>query len=193
MCGRYQFTLEQCEEIRQIVNDIQRRYGQNTWTPGEIAPSQRAPVLIQASGGVEPVLMRWGYRLPGSLVINARAETAMEKPTFRESVATRRCLLPSTGFFEWDQDKRKYLFRLPGEPLFYMAGLYDRRGGEECYCILTTGANESMSQIHDRMPLIIPKEYIAEWLMNPFSADRILGSVPPALSYVSAEAQFSLW
>ena len=117
----------------------------------------------------------------------------MEKPTFRESVATRRCLLPSTGFFEWDQDKRKYLFRLPGEPLFYMAGLYDRRSGEECYCILTTGANESMSQIHDRMPLIIPKEYIAEWLMNPFSADRILGSVPPALSYVSAEAQFSLW
>lgn len=193
MCGRYQFTVEQCEEIRQIVNEIQRRYGQREWMPGEIAPSQRAPVLAQAETGIELKLMRWGYRLPNTLVINARAESAMEKPMFRESVMRRRCLVPSTGFFEWDRDKRKYLFRLPGEPLFYMAGLYDRRGSEDCYCILTTGANESMIQIHDRMPLIIPKEHTTDWLMNPFSADRMLGSVPPALSYVSAEAQFSLW
>ena len=114
MCGRYQFTAEQCEEIRQIAEAIQRKYGAGAWTPGEIRPSNHAPVLLDGAGGPVPKLMKWGYQLPGTLVINARAETAAEKPLFRDSVRSRRCLIPSTGFYEWDGQKRKYLFTLPG-------------------------------------------------------------------------------
>ena len=105
MCGRYQFTAEQWGEIRQIVQEIQRRYGNDAWQPGEIRPTAMAPVLL--AGG--PELMRWGYQLPNTLVINARAETAGEKPLFRESIAMRRCVIPSTGFYEWDRKKRKHL------------------------------------------------------------------------------------
>ena len=67
MCGRYQFTAEQCEEIRQIAEAIQRKYGAGAWTPGEIRPSNHAPVLLDGAGGPVPKLMKWGYLLPGTL------------------------------------------------------------------------------------------------------------------------------
>ena len=189
MCGRYQFTAEQCEEIRQIAEAIQRKYGAGAWTPGEIRPSNHAPVLLDGAGGPVPKLMKWGYQLPGTLVINARAETAAEKPLFRDSVRSRRCLIPSTGFYEWDGQKRKYLFTLPREGALYMAGLYDRRGSEECYCILTTAPNASMRPIHDRMPLILTGEQRQRWLADADAATEILTVAPPELTRASAEAK----
>lgn len=189
MCGRYQFTAEQCEEIRQIVQEIQRRWGDGAWQPGEIRPASMAPVLLD--GG--PELMRWGYPVAHSLVINARAETADEKPLFRESVAMRRCVIPSTGFYEWDREKRKHLFRLPGEQVLYMAGLYERREGERRYCILTTAANGSMAPIHDRMPLVLRREQLDPWLREPQKAAALLHLTPPELEATSAEAQISFW
>ena len=93
MCGRYQFTTEQCEEIRRIANAIQRKYGDGAWSPGEIRPCSHAPVLMRDGDGEASKLMKWGYQLPGTLVINARAETAQEKPLCLESVRSRRCLI----------------------------------------------------------------------------------------------------
>lgn len=193
MCGRYQFTAEQCAEIRQIADEIQRKYGIGSWNPGEIRPTNLAPVILDNAGKLAPRLMKWGYQLPGTLVINARAETAAEKPLFRDSVQSRRCLIPSTGFYEWDSQKRKYLFTLPGEGALYMAGLYDRRGNEDCYCILTTAPNTSMRPIHDRMPLILTGEQRRDWLTDADTAAEILTVVPPDLMYESTEAQMSLW
>ena len=193
MCGRYQFTAAQSAEIQQILNAVQTAYGSGSWTPGEIRPTHRAPVLTEAGGVIVPRLMKWGYQLPHTLVINARAETAAEKPLFRESVASRRCLVPATGFYEWDSQKRKYLFTLPGESALYMAGLYDRRGSEECYCILTTAPNASMRPIHDRMPLILTGEQRQRWLADADAATEILTVAPPELTRASAEAQISLW
>ena len=100
VCGRYQFTAEQCAEILQIVQEVERRHGAGSWTPGEIRPTATAPVLISSSDGIHPELQSWGYKLPGNLIINARAETAADKPLFRAIVATQRCVIPSTGFFE---------------------------------------------------------------------------------------------
>ena len=193
MCGRYQFTAEQCEEIRQIADAIQRKYGKESWAPGEIRPANYAPVLVAASDSPVPQLMKWGYQLPNTLVINARAETAAEKPLFRESIGTRRCLIPSTGFYEWDISKRKYLFTLPEEPVLYMAGLYDRRGSEDCYCILTTAPNASMRPTHDRMPLVIPPRKMQDWLIDGTAALSMLSMQPPELMRQSMETQISLW
>ena len=193
MCGRYQFAAEQCEEIRQIAEAIQRKYGKDSWSPGEIRPTSHAPVLVAMSNYSAPQLMRWGYQLPNSLVINAKVETAAEKPLFRESVRTRRCLIPSTGFYEWDGRRHKYLFTLLGEPVLYMAGLYERRYGEDCYCILTTAPNASMQPVHDRMPLVVPKVQTSKWLVDDTAALSLLAVQPPELVCSSMEIQFSLW
>ena len=193
MCGRCQFTAEQCAEIRQIVDAIQRKYGAEQWMPGEICPTAKAPVLVQEGAGAAPALMKWGYQLPGTLVINARAETAPEKPLFRRSLAAHRCLIPATAFYEWDAGKRKYQFTLPEEPVFYMAGLFDRRDGEDCYCVLTTAANDSMKPVHNRMPLVVPKRQISAWLTDKDSALSMLAAQPPDFVCISAEAQLRLW
>ena len=108
MCGRYQFTSDQCEEIRRIAQEIDRNYGSDAWTPGEIRPTATAPVLVSSDGEVHPELQTWGYKFPGRPLINARAETAGDKPMFRDSVHSRRCVVPSTGFYEWNRERRKY-------------------------------------------------------------------------------------
>lgn len=193
MCGRYEFTKERSEELFRIAHEIDQQYGAGSWSPGEIRPTNLAPVLVSKGKTIRPELQSWGYKLPNSLVINARAETAAEKPMFRDSIASRRCVIPSSGFFEWDKDKRKFSFLLPGETSLYMAGLYSIREGMPCYCILTTAANESMREVHHRMPLVLRREQITPWLEQPESATEILVSVPPLLSKSSADDQLQLW
>ena len=143
MCGRYQFTAEQSAEIQQIIQEVQERVDRKIKT-GEIYPTDQAPVLRNTADGIKPDLLTWGVPLKGKPVINARVETVVEKPLFRGSVQQRRCVIPSSGFFEWDERKQKYLFRLFGEDTLYMAGIYQEQEGAEHYCILTTAANSSM-------------------------------------------------
>lgn len=193
MCGRYQFTAEQSKEILQIIQEVQDKCGKDAWTPGEVRPTAKAPVLVADKRGIASELFAWGYPLPKSLVINARAESAADKPLFRESVASMRCVVPSTGFWEWDAQKRKYLFTLPGSDALYMAGLYAIRDGAPRYCILTTAANESMKDVHDRMPLVLRRDQVKPWLNDPSATADILHMTPPQLRKVSAEAQTSLW
>ena len=193
MCGRYQFSMDQSQELILIAQEIDPRYGAHAWTPGEIRPSVLAPVLVASNGTAQPELQSWGYKLLGPLVINARAESVEEKPLFHESVRSRRCAIPSAGFYEWDREKRKYQFKLPGEDALYMAGLYDVRDGKSCYCILTTAANESVSQIHHRMPLVLRKEHILPWLEQTELASEFLHINPPLLEKFSAEDQLRLW
>lgn len=193
MCGRYQFTVEQSEEARRIADAINARYGADAWKPGEIFPSMPAPVLLVSTGTIQPELVTWGYRGQTNLIINVRVETAAEKPMFRESVERRRCVVPSCGFFEWDKQKRKYLFTLPGGNALYMAGLYDVRAGQRGYVILTTDANASMQEVHHRMPLVLTKEQIAPWLTESGATRDFLRMTPPMLEKVSADEQISLW
>ena len=111
MCGRYQFSAEQSAEILQTIQEVQDKFGTNAvkaMRQGEIVPGCKMPVLLPSEEGPTPELLVWGYRTPKSLIINARAETAAEKPMFAESVQHQRCVIPSTGFYEWDGDKRKF-------------------------------------------------------------------------------------
>ena len=120
--------------------------------------------------------------------LNARAETVFEKPSFREAIRTGRCLVPSTGFFEWrEMNKLKYpYFIYPvGEPLFTMAGIstqwLNRETGElhESFAILTTQANATLSMIHNvkqRMPVLLSSQQIADWL-NPNTHEEKLTSL----------------
>ena len=196
MCGRYAFTAEQSAEILQIIQEVQDKCGTKAVEAirqGEVVPGCKMPVLLGADEGPTPERMVWGYRMPKSMLVNARAETVLQKPTFSESAQCRHCVIPSTGFFEWDGDKRKFSFTLPGEQALYMAGIYDVRGGIPCYVILTTAANDSMREVHDRMPLVLEREQIEPWLYDTKQTERFLSMTPPMLHKELLDAQVGLW
>jgi putative SOS response-associated peptidase YedK len=151
-----------------------------------IAPTQEAPVVRVGREGVrEMALLRWGL-VPywakdlkvGTKMINARSEGVAGKPAFRAAVQKRRCIVPATGFFEWQGEagrKQPFAITLPGAPLFAFAGLWETwkpREGEpvETFTIVTTDANAHVARIHDRMPVILPMDAVETWLTGPTDA-----------------------
>lgn len=191
MCGRYSLAPEESAEILEIVRQVQDRI-----KVGEIFPTNPVPVMMETGGALVPEVMSWGYPRfqegKGRAIINARSETALERPMFRKSVMERRCVFPTTGFFEWGSDssgkKRKYRFNLPRENrALYLAGLWNDFAGDRRCVILTTAANESVRDIHDRMPLILERDHLDAWIRSTDAATQLLHSVPPALSHVEAE------
>lgn len=194
MCGRYLFSTQEYKEFRQIVQDAQRRSSRqhnelNFPMAGDIAPTAEAPVLIASGDKVVAEFQHWG--IPGwrgGLMINARAETVCEKPMFRRSMAAQRCVIPASGYYEWDAGKHKYFFQLPGKPI-YLAGIYDNIEGVNCFVILTTAPNETIKDIHDRMPLILTHEQVRPWLTDSQAALQLLTITPPALQRSSEDGQ----
>ncbi|MDX2307225.1 MAG: SOS response-associated peptidase [Hyphomicrobium sp.] len=176
MCSRYSLTSPP-EAVRAYFDvppfePFPPRYN--------IAPTQPVPIVHLDNGGRRTLtLVRWGL-IPSwvkdprtfSTLINARSETAAEKPSFRGAMRHRRCLVPTTGFYEWTGPagaKRPQLIRPKGGGLMAMAGLFEHwlgaDGSEvETMAILTTAANRLMSTIHDRMPVILAPEHFDFWL-----------------------------
>ncbi|NLK99302.1 MAG: SOS response-associated peptidase [Clostridiales bacterium] len=183
MCGRYNFTVEQSDELREIIEKLNAKIHGGEYKSGEIFPTNQVPLLIGENNQSSPVISAWGFPKYDNkgVIINARSETAFEKKTFRDSIINRRCIIPSTGFYEWDREKRKIMFRLDGTNALYMAGLYNHYQGELRFVILTTAANESISDVHHRMPLVIPKDEIDTWILDDKVTVDILHRVPPML------------
>ncbi len=177
MCGRFALTISPTALAKLFeldeVPELEPRYN--------IAPSQAVAAILRGQEEARRLLrmMQWGL-VPfwakdpgiGARLINARAETAAEKPAFRDAFARKRCLIPASGFFEWqkrDQDKQPYFIRPRGEECFALAGMWQRWQGKdgqviESCSILTTGANDLMRPIHDRMPVILQPDRHALWL-----------------------------
>ena len=136
--------------------------------------------------------MKWGYSLPdGKLIINARSETAAEKSLFRDGMLNRRCLVPASNYFEWEKrgrEKVKYAIRPVGRPILYMAGVYRMEGGRPVFAILTREPAEPIAFIHDRMPVILPAEALAEWLDIRNDGRDVLKSALTDMSYEIASA-----
>lgn len=168
MCGRYQFTPEDDREINSIFDQLNKKYNSENYNTGEIYPTNYAPVLVGRDNHVTAEVFKWGYPNFNNkgVLINARAEILAEKKMFKSSLETKRCVIPSIGFFEWSHDaqKRKYQFNVPESKTLYMAGLYNIFNGEVRFVIITTEANDSMKDIHRRMPVILKKA----WLGNGF-------------------------
>ncbi|MCH5287414.1 MAG: SOS response-associated peptidase [Christensenellaceae bacterium] len=175
MCGRYYIgTEEDAAWLREIVDKVEQRHrGSEALARmrlGEIFPNQVVPI-IDRSG---PRLMKWGYAGYGNRVINARSETAFEKPMFRRSMLERRCLIPASGYYEWKRNqsggktKQKFALYRPGRPM-HMAGLWREEQGEALpvFVILTREAGPDIADIHDRMPVILPEQALEEWLEGP--------------------------
>jgi putative SOS response-associated peptidase YedK len=112
--------------------------------------------------------MYWGFTNPyrKGLIINARSETAREKNLFSNSIMNRRCIIPASGFYEWDPYKARFRFTSPDDDLILLAGIYREEQGATKYTILTTEANDSMRPVHDRMPVMIGRNEIGAWIKD---------------------------
>lgn len=167
MCGRY--WIEQDDEaLLEIIAEMQRLDVQAK-TEGEIFPGDKVPVLCKSRAGrVRPFAMEWGYRLDdGKRIINARSETAAEKPMFRESMALRRCLLPMSAYFEWEKradGRQKFRIAPKERGIHYLAGIYRFEGTTPVCTVLTTAAAQDVAFIHHRMPVILTKGEEEDWL-----------------------------
>ena len=183
MCGRYNFTVEQSEEMQEILEKLNAKFHGKKVKTGEICPTDSVPVLIKEKDIVTPVISAWGFPKydQKGVIINARSETAFEKKSFCDCLINRRCIIPSTGFYEWDSKKQKFWFRQEGTGALYMAGLYLYSGGEMRFVILTTDANDSMKEVHHRMPLVIPRKEIETWIFDDRATNDLLKSTPPQL------------
>ena len=148
--------MEQSDELREIIEKLNAKTHGKVINSGEIFPTNQVPLLIGENDETSPVLSIWGFpKFSGKgVIINARSETVFEKRTFRDSVINRRCIIPSSGFYEWDNEKRKIMFRLEESDALYMAGLYNFYQDELRFVILTTAANESINDVHHRMPCL---------------------------------------
>jgi putative SOS response-associated peptidase YedK len=191
MCGRYTLTvLEGFPEYFEIDEkpSVPPLYN--------ISPTQNVPVVrVTGEGNRELDLMHWGLipnwadsRLTTSPLINARSETVERKPSFRDSFRLRRCLIPSTGFYEWkreDRIKQPYYFKLRSSPIFAFAGIWDWWDGEaervlSC-TILTTVPNDLVGSVHNRMPVILKKADHGKWMgadSSPQELNRLLAPFP---------------
>ncbi len=183
MCGRFTLSDPDAEQLSArfgvvAVPDLRPRYN--------IAPTQPIAVVRLGGSAREMVMLRWGL-IPswakdptiGDRLINARAETVAEKPSFRSAFLRRRCLIVADGFYEWQKrrsGKQPYYVRLREGQLFAFAGLWERWTGpqgqeiESCV-LLTTSPNDLLRPIHDRMPVILHPDDYALWL-DPAVDDR---------------------
>jgi putative SOS response-associated peptidase YedK len=178
MCGRY--VIEDYQELSERLTQVPLRYDFQFRPSWNASPTQTLPVVVEDDAAWVVRGMHWGlvpkWTKPGTkpkvTPINARSETAAEKPMFKSLLKYRRCIVPANGFYEWKRQdartKRPFYIHLNGEPLMLFAGLWDEAetgdGPLQSFTILTTGANGQMASLHDRMPVILDPDDAELWL-----------------------------
>lgn len=197
MCGRYSITkdigeLEKLVKFICKITDFKPRYN--------IAPRSKVPVLVSENGQNVLKEMRWGL-IPSwakdetiaDKLINARAETLTEKPSFKKPFQKQRCLIPADGYYEWQktgQGKIPFRFTMADDRFFCLAGLWERwirpdLEGElglddagpsknqivETFTIITCEPNPMAAKVHDRMPVILGPEHYSWWLESKFEPE----------------------
>ena len=182
MCGRFILLSDLSVILESFrIGDVASEYKPG----GNISPGQQISAVIRDEDVNKLVDFRWGL-IPswakdpsiGNKMFNARAETIAEKPSFREAFKRRRCLIVADGFYEWqkmEKGKKPFHFSLRSDEPFGFAGLYEtwlspeNKPVKTC-TIITTDANDLLKPIHDRMPVIVPKDKEALW-MDPGMPD----------------------
>lgn len=196
MCGRFTITLtpeELTEELglNGVIQSFQPRFN--------VAPTQLIPIIRDSTKRMLE-MFHWGL-IPswsketeiGKKMINARSETIQEKPSFRNAFAKRRCLIPADGFFEWkkstgEKGKTPFFFELSPKQAFVFAGIFEiwtaPDGSNIPTCsIITCPANDLVAQVHDRMPVILPRDKMWHWLDPKKSGQELKDMLLPLPAY----------
>lgn len=191
MCGRYTLAGKMVDLEKQFRAKLE---GEARGQSYNIAPSQKSPVILN----IAPEKLRyetWGlvpfWTKPGEkprALINTRSDSLLEKPGFRRYIQYKRCLIPASGFFEWKESaagKQPWYIRLKSRENFAFAGIWEEYANQDgeliyTYSIITTGPNRLMSEIHNRMPVILSGEAEELWLKGnqPLQTGNLLVPYP---------------
>ncbi len=207
MCTRFYADLD--KELKPFIDEAQQTsFAQQMMISlsrpltmsGEIRPTDIAAVIAPARNGQRAVFpMQWGFSVSGlkTPIVNARIESAAEKPTFRDSWYRRRCVIPASWYYEWRHYKtpggrtrtgEKYAIQPKDSDITWLAGLYrfEEMNGFRypVFVVLTRKACEAVSAIHDRMPVILPESAVDEWIAVGGIPDE---SAKTALTDIMAE------
>ncbi len=196
MCGRYTITrnLREIQERFDLPEDEAIRFDEpNPYVPNyNVAPTETLPVVAAIDGRKRLSFMRWGLipswakdKKIGARMINARDDTLVEKPAFRNLVDSQRCLVLADGFIEFEavgKTKRPLRFMRSDKALFAFAGLFDRwTSGDESiasFTIITTKPNDRIARIHNRMPVMLPEELETPWISGEKDVSKFLKPYP---------------
>ena len=182
MCGRFTLTTTNDELMHRfgikLEQNLQPRYN--------IAPTHSTLILTPGQASYKPVLAQFG--LPSSIgskmLINARSETVMEKPTFIDAFQKSRCLVISDGWYEWNASRTPFHIHLKDRRVMAMAGLLFKRPDGFHFTVITGAAQGKLAEMHHRVPVILRKDLWWPWLVG--STEDALGSMaPPPDSYFS--------
>ena len=191
MCGRYNFSKNSSSPmVQKVLENLQDR--QVEVKIGEVNPGDVAAV-IASNRKLEPQAfgMKWGYKLPdGKLIFNARSETAAQKAMFADGMRQRRCLIPADCYYEWQktaQGKQKYQLAPSDANGFFLAGIYRIEQGSAVFSVLTKEPVESIAFIHHRMPVILPKEAMSDWLNPRYNGIEILNAAVGDIRFDSCQ------
>lgn len=189
MCGQYFFEDDPLAlDLKELLAQLRARVnttslGDELISRGRVCPSD----AVAAFAGETAVPMKWGFHLPGDrLLINARSETAAEKPLFAQPLQNARCILPAKHFFEWQRmgkERVRYACKLEHDAPMYLAGLYrfEPKLSLPVFVILTRQAEGAMADIHDRMPVIVPQDGLKTWLHDDAAAPQLFTAPAPRL------------
>lgn len=184
MCGSFDVDSRN-KEIRELLASLSPN------TPkvslGQLFPGDVALTLIADQSKIKPSAMIWGFPRwqDKGLIFNARSETALQKNFFSDAIKHNRVVIPATGFYEWrkregQKAKDKFLFTSPRSPILYLAGFWKNFTEQEArqhFTILTTQANQSVMPYHQRMPILLRREDVPEWLSGA-NLNEVLHRVP---------------
>jgi putative SOS response-associated peptidase YedK len=192
MCGRYYIDSDLAKEVQKVISEKHKKL---RFEEKDIFPGSKGVVLMPEKSEILPKEIFWGF--PGKeksrLIINARSETALQKPMFSDCLSHRRCIIPARSFYEWDRSKNKVTYSLDTNEAIYLAGIYSIFNNEVCFTILTTAANASVSDVHDRMPVVISQNNIPEWLFDDENAVKLISNEMPMFVAKRDYEQLSLF
>lgn len=206
MCCRY--YMESSPQLRPIVEAAQHsklylnnleRIAKPLVTKGEVFPDSLIPTIATGRNGQKSVYpMIWGYRVPGinRPIVNARTETVSVKRVFKDGWSSHRCIIPASWYLEWERIPSPLGDKTPGDKfdimprgarITYLCGIYRFEDSIPHCAILTRPSGDSIAGIHDRMPLILPREAIDDWI-NPRANPQTL--LPFALTDMVIERSY---
>ena len=181
MCGRYSLNPADSDAWIAERIDLLNRHAlpqAALKTQGDVYPSDFVPVVANNRRMESSVFaMQWGYSVGSRRIINARSEEAAEKPLFMDGMRRRRCLIPADSYYEWEKRdgmRIKYAIRPAQEKEFFLAGLYRLEFDRPVFTILTRQAAGCIAFIHERMPVLLPRQLMKDWLDPSVPAQSLL-------------------